>query len=145
MFPLNVVAAAAGAGKEGVFTFTAGNNTSDIFGYRNNPLLSPPNDFFGTIDSGIAFINDVEIAELTTITSLGRWAFALTGSGHPDDDTSWIQFEITGTFSDGGPRTEIVTRAGLTFAGGNPTTWRGGVSSIAFDIVTGNVYDVVVT
>jgi len=140
VFPLNANA----AGSEGAFQINAGDNADDIVGYRDLPHLAPPNDQFGSV-SGNPFLHGNEVTELTTTGSLERFSLALLGI-LPDDDSSWIEFVISGVFVSG-QQTFIQTRAAMTFGGttGTSTIWRGDIGSQTDLMITGNVYDVVIT
>ena len=141
MFPLNANA----GGEEGAFQLLAGDNTSDIVGYRNLPHLAPPNDQFGSV-TGSARLHNNDVTELTTTGSLERFALALLGNGLADDDSSWIQFEISGVFVSG-QQTFIQTRATMTFGGdtGSSTIWRGAIGSQTDLMIAGNLYAVLIT
>ena len=140
MFPLNVDAATL----EGKFRLTAGDNTADIVGYRDLPHLAPPNDQFGSV-TGSSRLHGNNVSELTTVGSLERFQLALEGN-LPDDDTSWVQFEISGVFVSG-QQTFIQTRAAMDTRSitGASTIWRGGIGTQTDLMISGNVYAVLIT
>ena len=141
MFLGGTIAAATGVGR---FLLTAGDNTADIVGYRNLPQLVPPNDQFGSV-AGSPFLHSNDVTELTTTGSLQRFALALQGN-LPDDDSSWIQFVISGVFA-GGQATYTQTRAAMDTRSitGTSTVWRGVLGSQTDLIISANDYDVVLT
>ena len=133
MFPLNVVAAAAGQEQLAAYTITAGTQGGQV-GF-NRPfgqgILIPDVPLFGD------FILEQEIS------SAGFFFFSSSPQIQPDTDEAWQRTEITGTFANGAG-TMIYIRANRTTytpVTGAVTQWEFGLNALGA-LLDGNIYDV---
>ena len=127
---------AASSGGDGVYTMTAGTNSS-ISGFIKTPTINfgsiTPNTFKGVEILGIYGGVVVNIAVV------------IMSGAQPID--FWDMIEITGTFTGGtNPRTVQLPRAALNYqiTDGNAQWQIAGGVSIPLKMISGNVYDVTI-
>ncbi len=136
MFPLNAVAAAIRyfPSWEQIYTLTAGVSGLRI-GYVTNGAG-------GSLSPNAALPNTNTINDLSTAVVSGVWRFRINTPNWPNDDTSFAEIELAGSFAAGsGPQILRREDAGYNPSVSGTTEWTWPAD---LEMVSGNSYTLTV-